>query len=434
MKVKIIGAGLAGSEAAYQLAKRKIKVELYEMRPLKMTPVHKSSNFAELVCSNSFRSEDILSAVGLLKNEMILLDSLIIKAAIYAKIPAGGALAVDRDKFSLYVEENLKNNPYIKIYNEEVKTVNENEYTIITAGPLISDELFNNLKSILGNKQNLHFYDAVAPIIAKNSIDMNICYLKNRYDKGEPAYINCPMNEEEYQVFYNKLISFEDEKIKEVDLKVFEACMPIEVMAKRGRKTLTFGPLKPVGLAKTNEKMPYAVVQLRRDDMSNSMYNMVGFQTGISWKNQKELINLIPGLKNAEILRYGVIHRNSYIESPNILNNSFQVVKHPKLFFAGQISGTEGYVESAASGLNAAIQISSLILKQKLIPFPEDTMIGSLAKYISTPNKSFVPMHANFGILKDISGKNKKKEKKEIYANVAITSIKKCMDDNDELF
>ncbi|WP_162140276.1 methylenetetrahydrofolate--tRNA-(uracil(54)-C(5))-methyltransferase (FADH(2)-oxidizing) TrmFO [Haploplasma axanthum] len=433
MTVKIIGAGLAGSEAAYQLAKRGIKVDLYEMRPKKMTDAHQTNMFAELVCSNSLRAIDITNAVGLLKHEMQELDSLIIKAANFASIPAGGSLAVDREKFSLFVEKELTNSEFITIHREEVTKLDEDVYTIIAAGPLVSSSLFMEIEKLIG-KQDLHFFDAIAPVIMKDSINMDICYLKNRYDKGEAAYINCPMTKEEYESFYYELINAQKVQPKDFENNVFEGCMPVEVMAERGIQTLTFGPLKPVGLEKPNGELPYAVVQLRRDDAANSMYNIVGFQTSLSWGEQKRIVRMIPGLENAEIVRYGVIHRNTYIESPNILNDSFQVINSKKIFFAGQISGVEGYVESAASGLNAAIQMASLVNENKLVPFPNETMMGSLAKYVSTPNKSFVPMHANFGIIPELNYKHKKKERKEIYARRANDALLKFKEENHELF
>jgi len=433
MEVKIIGAGLAGSETAYQLLKRGFKVKLYEMRPIKMTPAHQTSQFAELVCSNSLRSTDLTNAVGLLKKEMEELDSLIIKAAKYAMVPAGGSLAVDRNKFSGFIEKTLKSFSNLEVINEEVKHLSEDELTVISAGPLVSDDLFSSIGNLIG-KQDLHFFDAIAPIVTKESINMDVCYIKNRYDKGEASYINCPMEKDEYELFYHELLNATKVQPKDFENNVFEGCMPVEVMAERGIETLTFGPLKPVGLEKPDGKRPYAVVQLRQDDAANSLYNIVGFQTSLSWGEQKRVIRLIPGLENVEIVRYGVIHRNAYIESPKILNSSFQVIDHPKLFFAGQISGVEGYVESAASGLNVALQIASLMNNNCLAPLPIDTIIGSLARYVSTPNKSFVPMHANFGIIPELAFKHKKKERKNLYVERAIASLEKYKEDNYGLF
>ena len=433
MHVNIIGAGLAGSEAAYQLLKRGIKVKLYEMRPVKMTDAHQTKNFAELVCSNSFRSTDITNAVGLLKHEMRELDSLIIKAANYASLPAGGSLAVDREIFSKYIEDELNTFSNLEVIREEVKEINLDEYTIVATGPLTSSDLFKNIQKIVGSDE-LHFFDAIAPIVEKDSINMDICYLKNRYDKGEASYINCPMTKEEYNNFYHELINANTVAPREFEKNVFEGCMPVEVMAKRGIQTLTFGPLKPVGLEKPNGQEPYAVVQLRRDDASNTMYNIVGFQTSLSWGEQKRIISMIPGLENVNILRYGVIHRNTYIESPNVLNSSFQVMKNPKLFFAGQISGVEGYIESASSGLFVGIQLASLIKKGNLAPITNETMIGSLATYVSTLNKSFVPMNVNFGIIRELGYKHKKKERRELYVQRSNDVIKDFMESNHELF
>jgi len=433
MKVNIIGAGLAGSEAAYQLAKRNFEINLYEMRPIKLTDAHKTGNFAELVCTNSLRSKDIKNAVGLLKYEMEELDSLIIKAAKYAEIPAGGSLAVDRDEFSKYIENELRKFKNINIINEEVKKINEDEITIIATGPLTSSDLFKEIQELVGLNQ-LHFFDAVAPIISKESIDMNVCYLKNRYDKGEAAYINCPMTKEEYDHFYNELINAKTVAPKDFEKNVFEGCMPVEVMAKRGEQTLTFGPMKPVGLEMPNGKRPYAVVQLRRDDALNEMYNIVGFQTSLTFPEQKRIIQLIPGLQNVNIVRYGVIHRNTYIESPKVLNSSYQVINKPNIFFAGQISGVEGYVESAASGLNVAIQVASLVENNKLSPLPETTVIGSMGRYVATPNNNFVPMNANFGLLPSLNIKHRKNERKELYAKRAIDDLNKFKDEFNGLF
>lgn len=427
MHVNIIGAGLAGSEAAYQLANQNIKVKLYEMRPVKMTDAHQTDMFAELVCSNSLRSDDINNAVGLLKYEMEEFGSLIIQAAKYAQLPAGGSLAVDRINFSKYIQDKINNHPNIEVIREEVININLDEYTIVAAGPLASDSLFKHIQGLL-HQDHLHFFDAIAPIIEKDSIDMNVCYLKNRYDKGKAAYINCPMSEAEYDLFYNELLVAERVAPKGFEKNVFEGCMPVEVIASRGRETLTFGPLKPVGLETPEGIRPYAVIQLRQDDAASSMYNIVGFQTSLTWGEQKRIINLIPGLDKANIIRYGVIHRNTYIESPEVLNNSFQVKDHPKLFFAGQISGVEGYVESAASGLNVAIQLTNLINNNRLTPLPETTMMGAMSRYISIPNASFKPINANFGIIPELGYKHKKKERRAIYATRAITDIKTFKD------
>lgn len=433
MIVNIIGAGLAGSEAAYQLAKRNIKVRLFEMRPVKLTEAHKTGNFAELVCTNSLRSREITNAVGLLKHEMEMLDSLIMRAAYNSEVPAGASLAVDRDKFSNYIQNELMKFNNIEIINEEVTKIKDDEITIIASGPLTSSDLFKEIQNIIGTNQ-LHFFDAVAPIITKDSINMDICYVKNRYDKGEAAYINCPMNKEEYERFYNELINAQRVAPKDFEKNVFEGCMPVEAMALRGKETLTFGPLKPVGLEKPDGTKPYAVVQLRQDDALNEMYNMVGFQTSLTWGEQKRVISLIPGLENVNIIRYGVIHRNTYIESPKTLNSSFQVINKPNIFFAGQISGVEGYVESAASGLNVALQVASLIKLNKLSPLPATTIIGSMAKYISTENKNFVPMNANFGLLPSIDEKHKKDQRKQLYVDRSINDINKYKEDLNGIF
>lgn len=432
MIVNIIGAGLAGSEAAYQLLKRGHKVRLYEMRPVKMTEAHKTENFAELVCTNSLRSDDITNAVGLLKHEMETLDSLIIKAAKHARVPAGGSLAVDRDDFSIYIQNKLLEFDNLEVIREEVKEIPKDGITIIATGPLTSSDLFKNIQQLIGLNQ-LHFFDAVAPIISKESINMDVCYLKNRYDKGEAAYINCPMNKEEYETFYKELLNAKKVAPKDFEKNVFEGCMPVEVMASRGFQTLTFGPMKPVGLERNEEDRPYAVVQLRRDDALNEMYNIVGFQTSLTWGEQKRVIGLIPGLENVDIIRYGVIHRNTYIESPKVLNDSFQVINNPNIFFAGQISGVEGYVESAASGLNVALQVNSLIKNDKLIPLPKDTILGSMARYIKTPNKNFVPMNANFGLLDSLDFKHKKKERKELYVKRAVDALNEFIGSNNGL-
>jgi methylenetetrahydrofolate--tRNA-(uracil-5-)-methyltransferase len=425
--VKIIGAGLAGVEAAYYLANKNVQVKLYEMRPKKMTPAHQTGDFAELVCSNSLRSNDILNAVGLLKYEMEQFDSIIIKAAKYAMVPAGSSLAVDRTLFSDYIKKEILGNPNIEVIYDEVEEINADELTIICAGPLASDALSKSIKKLF-NQEHLHFFDAVAPIIDANSINMDIAYLKSRYDKGEAAYINCPMTKEQYDAFYQAILESKEVFIKDFENNVFEGCMPFEVMAKRGYETLLYGPMKPVGLEKDG-KRAFAVVQLRQDDASKSMYNIVGFQTHLTFDSQKKVISLIPGLENAKILRYGVMHRNTYLESPKILNASYQALDYPNLFFAGQMSGVEGYVESAASGLNAAIQVKRLIDKKELKPLPIDTMIGAMARYISTPNRQFVPMNANLGLFLPLDIRHKKKERKELYVKRSIEALKLYMEE-----
>lgn len=420
--VKIIGAGLAGSEAAYYLANQNIKVKLYEMRPKKMTPAHQSGRFAELVCSNSLRSNDIHNAVGLLKEEMRILNSLIMQSAEIAQVPAGSSLAVDRELFSGFIEERLKHHPNVEIIYDEVTSIDPNEITLICAGPLASDALSKSIQDLF-EQTHLHFFDAIAPIIDFESINMDIAYFKSRYDKGEAAYINCPMTKEEYDRFYQALITARTANVKDFENNVFEGCMPVETMASRGEKTLLFGPMKPVGLEQENKKRPHAVVQLRQDDAAKTMFNIVGFQTHLTWDEQKKVIQMIPGLENAKILRYGVMHRNTYLESPKILNNTYQTKQYPNLFFAGQISGVEGYVESAASGLVAATQIANYIQEKPLIPLPVETMLGAMANYISTPNASFVPMNANLGLLPALSFKHSKKERKMLYAKRALESL-----------
>ena len=422
MKINVVGGGLAGVEAAYYLLKKGYKVDMYEMRPIKMTGAHRTSNLAELVCSNSLRSNDLNNAIGLMKEELRILDSLIMNAAEYAKIPAGSALAVDREKFSNYIKTKLENFSNFRLYHKEIQSLNTNEYNIVATGPLTSDKLMNDLKKII-QKNFLHFYDAVSPIISSDSIDMNICYKKSRYDKGEGDYINCPMTKDEYENFYDLIINSEKTKEKDFERKVFEGCMPIEDMAKRGKETMLFGPLKPVGLEYNNIR-PYAVIQLRQDDAASSMYNIVGFQTKLKFPDQKKIIRTIPGLKKAEILRYGVMHKNNYIESPKILINGYRLKNYPKIFIAGQLSGVEGYVESAGSGLCSAINLDNFISKKSYLTLPEETMLGAMSKYVSTENKSFVPMNANFGLFSQLSKKMKKKERRIYFSTRALKKIK----------
>lgn len=423
--VNVIGAGLAGSEAAWQIAKRGIKVHLYEMRPVKQTPAHHTDKFAELVCSNSVRANALTNAVGVLKEEMRHLDSAIIAAADESSVPAGGALAVDRHEFAANVTDRVKNHPNVTVFQEEVQSIPEGP-TIIATGPLTSEALSKELKSLTG-EEYLYFYDAAAPILEKDSIDMDKVYLKSRYDKGEAAYLNCPMTEEEFDRFYEALISAETVPLKEFEKEIFfEGCMPIEVMAKRGKKTMLFGPMKPVGLEdpKTG-KRPYAVVQLRQDDAAGTLYNIVGFQTHLKWGDQKEVFRLIPGLEEAEIVRYGVMHRNTFINSPSLLKPTYQFKNRDDLFFAGQMTGVEGYVESAASGLVAGINAARFVKGEELVTLPEETAIGSMAYYITSTNKkSFQPMNANFGLLKDLGVRIKNKQERYAeYAKRAIETI-----------
>ncbi|MBB5323685.1 methylenetetrahydrofolate--tRNA-(uracil-5-)-methyltransferase [Anoxybacillus tepidamans] len=425
MIVNVIGAGLAGSEAAWQLANRNIQVRLYEMRPIKQTPAHHTDKFAELVCSNSLRANALTNAVGVLKEEMRMLDSVIIKAADECSVPAGGALAVDRHEFAARVTDLVQNHPNVTVVREEVTDI-PSEPTIIATGPLTSKALSEKLKELTG-EEYLYFYDAAAPIVEKESINMDKVYVKSRYDKGEAAYLNCPMTEEEFDRFYEALISAETVPLKEFEKEIyFEGCMPIEVMAKRGKKTLLFGPMKPVGLEDPRTgKRPFAVVQLRQDDAAGTLYNIVGFQTHLKWGDQKEVFRLIPGLENAEIVRYGVMHRNTFINSPKLLRPTYQYKGRDDLFFAGQMTGVEGYVESAASGLVAGINAARLLLGQDLIVFPKETAIGSMAHYITTANsKHFQPMNANFALFAPLEEAIKdKKRRNEQYAKRALDTI-----------
>ncbi|WP_216827997.1 FADH(2)-oxidizing methylenetetrahydrofolate--tRNA-(uracil(54)-C(5))-methyltransferase TrmFO [Alkalihalobacterium elongatum] len=423
--INVIGAGLAGSEAAWQIANHGIPVHLYEMRPVKQTPAHHTDKFAELVCSNSLRANTLTNAVGVLKEEMRILNSVIISSADSCSVPAGGALAVDRHEFAESVTSKVRNHPLVTVMNEEVSDIPEGP-TIIATGPLTSESLSKRLKELTG-EEYLYFYDAAAPIIEKDSIDMNKVYLKSRYDKGEAAYLNCPMTEEEFDRFYDALVAAETVPLKEFEKEIFfEGCMPIEVMAQRGKKTMLFGPLKPVGLEHPETgKRPYAVIQLRQDNQSGTLYNIVGFQTHLKWGPQKEVLKLIPGLENAEIVRYGVMHRNTFINSPKVLKPTYQFRERDDLFFAGQITGVEGYVESAASGLIAGINAARYVQQKELAVFPEETSIGSMAQYITTANpKNFQPMNANFGLLKPLEKRIKnKKERNEALANRALETI-----------
>ncbi|WP_370252239.1 FADH(2)-oxidizing methylenetetrahydrofolate--tRNA-(uracil(54)-C(5))-methyltransferase TrmFO [Exiguobacterium sp. SH1S4] len=426
-RVTVIGAGLAGSEAAWQLAKRGIQVDLYEMRPVRQTPAHHTDQFAELVCSNSLRANGLQNAVGVLKEEMRTLDSLILKAADTASVPAGGALAVDRHDFAGFVTDTLKNHPLVTVHNEEIKQIPDG-IVIMATGPLTSPDLSASLKAFTG-EDYLYFYDAAAPILDGETIDREKVYLKSRYDKGEAAYLNCPMTEEEFNLFYEELVKAEVVPLKEFEKEIyFEGCMPFEVIAQRGKKTLLFGPMKPVGLEdpKTG-KRPFAVVQLRQDNSAGTLYNLVGFQTHLKWGEQKRIIQLIPGLENAEIVRYGVMHRNTFINSPSLLKPTYQARTRDTLFFAGQMTGVEGYVESAASGLLAGINAAKMVAGEELLVLPRETMLGSMAHYITTTDgKHFQPMNANFGLvpsLEDAPKKMKKQERYERYANRALETI-----------
>jgi len=420
--INIIGAGLAGSEATYQLIKRGYKVNLYEMRPDKTTEAHKTGLFSELICSNSFRAASTENAVGLLKEEMRRIDSLIMKSADSSKVEAGGALAVDRNIFSGFITDYLKNHQLVNVINEEVLEIPEGP-TIIASGPLTSLSLSEKIKDFCG-EDYLYFYDAVAPIILEESIDKSKAYLKSRYDKGEPSYYNCPMTKEEFLIFYNELINAERVIPHDFEMKVFEGCMSIEDIAERGQDTLLFGPMKPVGLRHPEtEEVPYAVVQLREDDAAKTMYNIVGFQTHLKFPEQKRILRLIPGLENCEIVRYGVMHRNTYINSPKILNNYYQTKKRDDLFFAGQITGVEGYLESASSGMVAGINMARYLEGKEMIDFTKLTSLGSLSNYISTYNTNFQPMNVNHGIFQPVEIRLKKKQRKEFYARRSLDVI-----------
>lgn len=415
-KVTVIGGGLAGSEATWQLAKRGIEVDLYEMRPVKMTPAHETGNLSELVCTNSMRSNQLSNAVGLLKEEMRQLDSLIMRVADETAVPAGGALAVDRDSFSKKITQIINELPNVHVHNEEIKDIPKEGINIIATGPLTSDSLAAKIKEFCGS-ESLHFFDAAAPIITAESIDYNIVYKKSRYDKGEAAYLNCPMDKEQFVNFYNNLITAETAELHEFEKNnVFEGCMPIEVMAKRGEKTMLFGPLKPVGLEdpKTG-KLPYAVVQLRQDNASASMYNIVGFQTHLKFGEQKRVFSLIPGLANAVFVRYGKMHRNTYISSPEVLNSTYETKLCENLFFAGQMTGVEGYVESAGSGLVAGINASLRAIGESPIVFPKNTAIGSMANHItSTSAKNFQPMNASYSLMPQLEKKIRNKQERHL--------------------
>lgn len=417
--------GLAGTEAAYQIAKRGIKVKLYEMKPEKFSPAHSSKELAEIVCSNSFKSNSITNACGLLKEELRNLGSLLIQIADETKVPAGQALAVDRETFSKRVTEEIEKNPNIEIIREEVENIEaEDGIVIIATGPLTSEKMAKQIINITG-KDRLAFYDAAAPIIEKDSINFNIAFYGDRYGKeGDSSYINLPMNKEEYEIFYNELVNAEIVTLHEFEKKeIFEGCMPIEVMAKRGEDTIRFGPLKPVGFTdpRTNSR-PYAIVQLRQDNTSGTLYNMVGFQTNLKFGEQKRVFSLIPGLENAEFVKYGVMHRNTFINSPELLDNTYNLKAKSNIYFAGQITGVEGYVESIASGLVAGLNAVAKFNNTEKITFPNETVIGALSSYISTENTKFQPMNANFGILPPLE--EKIKDKIQRYIKMAERALK----------
>lgn len=421
-QVNVVGAGLAGSEAAWQLVKRGIPVKLYEMRPQKSSPAHHSADFAELVCSNSLRSDALTNAVGVLKEEMRLLDSLIMRCADEHRIPAGSALAVDRHQFAQAITAALSNHPLVEVIHKEVCEIPEGP-TIIAGGPLISASLSEAIAKLV-RSDYFYFYDAAAPIVEKDSIDFTKAYIKSRYDKGEAAYINCPMDKEQFEAFYYELIHAQTTKLHDFEKEIyFEGCMPFEEMARRGKKTLLFGPMKPVGLEKPDGTRPYAVVQLRRDNAAGTLYNIVGFQTHLTWGEQKRILSMIPGLENAVITRYGVMHRNSYLCAPKLLKATYQLKTRDDLFFAGQMCGVEGYVESAGSGLIAGMNMARLMQGKAPVELPPTCMIGAMAHYIThADEKYFQPMNANFGIMK-LNEAVKKKDRKEAMAKQALQVI-----------
>lgn len=422
-RINVLGAGLAGCEAAWQAARRGVKVKLFEMKPHKMTPAHHSNGFAELVCSNSLRSDCVTNAVGLLKEEMRRFDSLIMQAADATRVPAGSALAVDRTQFSQYITDRIRNHPNIEVVEGEVSSLEEGIVTVIATGPLTSDAMASFITDELGCG-NLHFFDAAAPIVDAATINMDVAFFASRYDKGDADYINCPMNKEQYDAFWQALTTAEEAPLKEFDrqsqkdIKVFEGCMPVEVMARRGYDTLRYGPLKPVGLIdpRVGEEF-YAVVQLRKENREGTMFNLVGFQTHLTFPEQRRVFRMIPGLENAEFLRYGVMHRNTYLNSPGLLDNTYAMVARPDVFFAGQMTGVEGYVESAGSGLLAGINAANRALGKDKLILTEETMLGAMAGYVSHGGVgSFTPMNANFGIVNPLGyrvkgGKAAKNEK-----------------------
>lgn len=425
-KVKIIGGGLAGSESAYQLAKRGVEVVLVDIKPKAFTPAHHNPNFAELVCSNSLKAKGHATSSGLLKEELLELDSLIIKTAYDTSVAAGGALAVEREAFSQKITDTIKSMPNINIVCEEYKEIDINAPTIIATGPLTTGDLANSLKN-LTDGEHLYFFDSAAPIVTAESIDYDNAFWGSRYQKGGDDYLNCPMNKEQYELFWNELVNAACVELKGFEGKeVFEGCMPIEVMAKRGTDTLRFGPLKPVGLKDKDGNRPYAVVQLRAENNEKTLFNLVGFQTNLKFGEQKRVFSLIPALKNAEFVRYGVMHRNTYINAPKCLNKFFQLKKYPNIFIAGQLSGVEGYVESTASGLIAAINMYKYINDQSMTEVPKYSMIGALIDYITTERKDFQPMNANFGIMPPLDTRFKnKQERYEQYSIRALDEIKR---------
>ncbi|HEY8444304.1 MAG TPA: methylenetetrahydrofolate--tRNA-(uracil(54)-C(5))-methyltransferase (FADH(2)-oxidizing) TrmFO [Clostridia bacterium] len=424
-KVLVIGGGLAGCESAYQLAKRGVEVDLIDIKPRAFTPAHKNPNFAELVCSNSLKAKGLDTASGLLKAELELLDSLIIKTAYKHSVDAGGALAVDRDKFSEEVTQTIRSIKNINIITQEYKAINTDVPTIVATGPLTTDALAQSLKNLL-SQEYLYFFDAASPIVTADSIDYDRAFWGSRYQKGGDDYLNCPMTKEEYELFYNELINAKTVELKSFEgREVFEGCMPIEIMAKRGIDTLRFGPLKPVGLKDSRGARPYAVVQLRAENREKTLFNLVGFQTNLTFPEQKRVFSLIPALKNAQFVRYGVMHRNTFINAPQCVNEFYQLKKYPNIFIAGQLSGVEGYVESVCSGLIAGIFMYKYLRGENLISVPKETMTGALINYITAPNPDFQPMNANFGILPPLKERIKDKKARYVqYSERALSAMR----------
>ena len=437
MYINVIGAGLAGCEAAMQIAKRGYEVHLYEMKPKKKTPAHKSDLFGELVCSNSLKAKRLESAAGLLKEEMRVLGSFLMECADKCAVPAGGALAVDREIFAGLVTDGINAEPNIKVYSEELTEIPDDAITIVATGPLTSDGLAKDIEKHFGG--SLSFFDAAAPIVTAESVDMEYAFTASRYDRGgDDDYINCPMNKEEYENFYSELVSAERAPLHDFDVnnpKVYEGCMPVEVMAQRGEGTLRFGPMKPVGLVnpKTGHR-PWAVLQLRKENSAGTMYNLVGFQTNLKFPEQKRVFSLIPALHKADFVRYGVMHRNTFICSPKILNSDFSVKENNRLFFAGQITGVEGYMESASAGIMAGINACRVLEGKSTLTLANDTMIGALSAYISDPTvKKFQPMGANFGVLPELENRPRdKKERGAAYSQRALDSLNKYLRDIGE--
>ncbi|WP_088187475.1 methylenetetrahydrofolate--tRNA-(uracil(54)-C(5))-methyltransferase (FADH(2)-oxidizing) TrmFO [Desulfosporosinus sp. FKA] len=434
--VTVIGGGLAGSEAAWQLGKRGVKVDLFEMRPAKFTPAHHTEGFAELVCSNSLRAAGLENAVGLLKEEMRRLDSLIMSAADHTMVPAGGALAVDRSLFSKEITERLMEHPNVTVHRQEVRSLPEEGIVVVASGPLTSDDLARDISRLTG-EEALSFYDAAAPIVTYESIDMSKAFWASRYNKGEADYLNCPMSQEEYEVFYQELTNAETAEVQGFEQgEVFEGCLPVEVMAKRGIQTLTFGPLKPVGLQDPRtDRKPFAVVQLRKENQTGTLLNLVGFQTHLKWGEQKRVFSLIPGLEKAEFARFGVMHRNTFLNAPKVLRADFSLKGKPSLFFAGQITGVEGYVESAASGLLAGLNAWRRLEQLETLVFPAETTLGGLARHLEgSPSQSFQPMNINFGLLPPLSERiRNKREKNSRISQRALESLREfCSRENLE--